>query len=175
VGVPPPPPEDPTLPPPRLDLPPPPHIVKPSTPTAYPDGTLSVYGLRLSPDTYFKKEVRVQGLVDDVYECPWAELQEKEFDARERARKFKQPIPPFSNPMCKEPYFFMTDEAGARQKLLVVGYDPTDKKTKVPKKGDKIIVAGVVDKDSADGFISPQGLLIIKSWEPFGVEAKEQP
>jgi len=162
------PPEDPSLPPPRLDLPAPPHITRPSTPQAYPDGTVSVHGLRLNPQTYLDREVRVRGIVTEVYSCPWADEEEKWHKAEERARRANLPIPPRTHPPCKEPYFFLADTPSSRHKLLVVGFDPEDEKQKPPAKGEQVVLSGSFVKESAIGFMSPEGLLLLRSWEPVG-------
>ena len=160
-----PPPEDPKLPPVRLNLPAPPRILKPSTPEAYPDGVLSIYGLRRFPERYLKKEVRVRGFVQGVYECPWAEFHEKARKASERARRLGRPAPKpeQSYPPCKQPHLFMTDTPRSRRKLLVVGYDPEE--TKEPEVGQRILLTGTFANDSLEGFISPEGLLRLTAWE----------
>lgn len=173
VEPPPAPPEDPSLPPPKLDLPPPQHIVRPAIPQAYPDGTLSVYGLQLDVESFVKKEVRVRAHVTEVYSCPWAEEEEKERKAAERAKALNQPRPRTkpTHPPCKEPYFFVADSATARHKLLVVGFDP--EKTKPPQKDQQVVLTGTFAKESDEGFMSPDGLLVLTTWEPVVVPEQQ--
>jgi hypothetical protein len=161
-------PEDPSLPPVKLDLPAPPRIVKIALPTAYPDGTMSVYGLRHDLDSLLNKEVLVRGVVEELYVCPWAEQDKKEHAAAEAARKAGRPVPKSddSRPACKVPHFFLSDPQGGKQRLLVVGYDTEDEKTgiKEPIKGQAVVLTGTLAKDSPEGFIAVEGLLLLKSW-----------
>ncbi|MDY0061049.1 MAG: hypothetical protein RBU45_14675 [Myxococcota bacterium] len=154
------------LPPVRLNLPTPPRIVKPAIPLIHPDGAISVYGLRQDSRAYFGKEIRVRATVVDVYVCPWAEEEAKEQEAAEKARRAARPVPPpkTTHPPCKEPYFFVADVVSARQKLLVVGYDPAE--LQPPEKGQAVLLTGRFANESAEGFMSPEGLLILTAWEP---------
>jgi len=161
------PPEAASLPPARVNLPRPPRILKPKVPPRYPDGALSIDGLRRNSAEHARQEVQVRGFVQDIYVCPWAEQEAALAKARERARRRGRPDPEpeTKHPPCKEPHFFVTDEPKSRRKLLVVGYDPEE--LKEPDKGAQLVASGTFAHTSVEGFISSEGLLRLTGWTPY--------
>ena len=160
-------PEDPSLPPTRLNLPRPPRILKPRVPERYPDGSLSIDGLRRKAAQLARQDVQVRGFVEEIYVCPWAEEEAALAKAREVARRRRKPAPKpeTEHPPCKEPHFFLTDEPGARRKLLVVGYNPEE--LKEPEKGQQLVAGGKFAHTSVEGFIASEGLLRLTTWGPY--------
>ena len=96
----------------KINLPPPPSFAEPNIPREYPDGSVSIYGLRKEfhrysekPNKYLGQKVKVKAYLLDIYKCPECPK--------------KQTCKP-----CEAPHMFVVDEAGAPKEkgLLVAEY-----------------------------------------------------
>lgn len=121
----------------RLDLPTPPRLGDEPVPTAWPDGSLSVYGLMRNDEKHLDSKVIVTGVVDQVYECP----------------EGTEP--------CDEPHFFITDGVDHLDyRLMVVStYKEDDEFHKGVEPGAKFQISGVFSRQSMHGFLNSRGLL----------------
>ena len=96
----------------KINLPPPPSFAEPNILREYPDGSVSIYGLRKEfhrysdkPNKYLGQKVKVKAYLLDIYKCPECPK--------------KQTCKP-----CEAPHMFVVDEAGAPKEkgLLVAEY-----------------------------------------------------
>ena len=94
----------------KVNLPPPPSFAEPNTPREYPDGTVSVYGLRKEfhryseqKNKYIGQKVKVKAYLLEIYQCPVCPK--------------NQTCKP-----CAAPHMFVADEANAQKDkaMLVV-------------------------------------------------------
>lgn len=174
------------LPPIKVNLPPSPNFNVETAPPQYPDGSLSVYGLRKQMSKYMDKDVRVKAYLLEIYECP-AEIRKCNDDAAAKAKKDKKkagknaetaaaPAKPGADPggcrPCDQPHFFIADTPQAKKEraLLVADYPIKDWKTGKPKPlvakaGDQYFVTGTFAINSMTGFAASNGLLIHKKFE----------
>jgi hypothetical protein len=175
------------LPPIKVNLPPSPNFNVETAPPQYPDGSLSVYGLRKGMSKYLDKDVRVKAYLLEIYECP-AEIRKCNDDAAAKAKKEakrKTPpkaetaAPPGKQPAeqgacrpCDQPHFFIADTPQAKKEraLLVADYPIKDWKTGKPKPlvakaGEQYFVTGQFSINSMTGFAASNGLIIHKKFE----------
>src|SRR5262249_34232656 len=61
-------PEATALPPIKVDLPPPPSFAEPNIPLQYPDGTMSIYGMRKHLNKYLGQNVKVKAYLLEIYQ-----------------------------------------------------------------------------------------------------------
>jgi hypothetical protein len=130
------------LPPIKVDLPPPPSFADENQPREYPDGTVSIFGLRKAIDKYLGKEVKVKAFLLEVYQCP--------------------PCPKKQTcKLCDQPNFFISDKAdGKKEKaLMVVDYLMPKQKPPVMTVGKQYTIDGTFARNSPTGFASADGLL----------------
>jgi hypothetical protein len=132
-----------TLPPIKVDLPPPPSFAASDVPMSYPDGTVSVYGLRKKKAEQLGKEVRVKAYLIEVYQCPPC--------PKKQVCK-----------LCEQPHFFLGDKPDTKKEkaLMVVDYLLPKQKPPAITVGKQYEVAGNFAINSPTGFGSSEGLLI---------------
>jgi hypothetical protein len=130
------------LPPIKVDLPPPPSFAEENTPKQYPDGTVSVFGLRKQMDKYLGKEVKVKAYLLEVYQCPVCP----------KGQTCK---------LCDQPHFFLSDQpTGKKEKaLMVVDYLMPKQKPPFLTVGKQYTIEGTFARNSPTGFAMSEGLL----------------
>lgn len=130
------------LPPVKVELPPPPAFIESQIPASYPDGTLSIYGLRKQKDKYLYQEVKVKGYLLEVYQCPVCP----------KGQTCK---------LCDQPHFFIADLAtGKKDKaMMVVDYLMPKQLPPALTVGKQYLVEGTFARNSPTGFADSEGLL----------------
>lgn len=130
------------LPPIKIQLPPPPSFAEPNIPLQYPDGTMSIYGLRKHLDKYLGQQVKVKAYLLEIYQCP---VCPKKATCK----------------ACDQPHFFMTDEPNGRKDKGLMVADYRMPKSKDPKVtvGKQYVVEGTFARNTSGGFASSDGLL----------------
>lgn len=134
----------------KINLPPPPSFAEPNIPRDYPDGSVSIYGLRKEfhrysdkPNKYLGQKVKVKAYLLDIYKCPECPK--------------KQTCKP-----CEAPHMFVVDEAGSPKEkgLLVAEYRAY--KGKEPKLtiGKQYTYEGTFQNSSPAGFSASDGLMV---------------
>ena len=134
----------------KINLPPPPSFAEPNIPREYPDGSVSIYGLRKEfhrysekPNKYLGQKVKVKAYLLDIYKCPECPK--------------KQTCKP-----CEAPHMFVVDEAGSptEKGMLVAEYRAY--KGKEPKLtiGKQYVYEGSFQSSSPAGFSASDGLLV---------------
>lgn len=143
-----------SLPPIKVDLPPPPSFAASDIPLTYPDGTVTVHGLRKKKADYIGKEVKVKATLIEVYQCP--------------------PCPKGQQcKLCEQPHFFLGDKPDTKKEkaLMVVDYLAPKQKPPALTVGKQYEVAGQFATNSPTGFGSSEGLLVFsKLVDDKGVE-----
>jgi hypothetical protein len=136
-------PEATALPPIKVDLPPPPSFAEPNIPLQYPDGTMSIYGMRKHLNKYLGQNVKVKAYLLEIYQCPVCPKKQ-------------------TCKACDQPHFFLTDEPnGKKEKALMVA-DYRAQKAKEPKLtvGKQYVIDGAFNRNTPGGFASSDGLLV---------------
>jgi hypothetical protein len=130
------------LPPIKVDLPPPPSFAEENQPREYPDGTVSVFGLRKTMDKYLSKEVKVKAYLLEVYQCPVCP----------KGQTCK---------LCDQPHFFLSDLANGKKEksLMVVDYLMPKQKPPIMTIGKQYTIEGTFARNSPTGFGDSNGLL----------------
>ena len=134
----------------KINLPAPPSFAEPNIPREYPDGSVSIYGLRKEfhrysdkPNKYLGQKVKVKAYLLDIYKCP--------------ACPKNQTCKP-----CEAPHMFVVDEAGSPKEkgMLVAEYRAY--KGKEPKLtiGKQYVYEGSFQSSSPAGFSASDGLLV---------------
>jgi hypothetical protein len=147
------------LPPVAVNLPPSPNFSKPPVPFKYPDGAVSVFGLKKKPDESISKTIRVKAFIVEVYLC--------EPPKCPKGQKCKQ---------CDQPHFYVADskDPQSRYRLLVTGNPP--EKRKDLEVGDEVTITGDFLREDPNGFKSSEGLLVFKEMTgPKGTMTLPQP
>ena len=86
-------------PPVTVRLPPPPNFNAKRAPENHPEGALSIFGLRKRMGELMEKDVRVQGYVVEIYECPADQRKCIEEEERKSRRAARRPgLPPAVRP-----------------------------------------------------------------------------
>jgi hypothetical protein len=147
---------DPTnaLPPIKVDLPPPPPFTPPDVPIKSADGIYSVYGLRKEKKTTLGTEVKVQGYLLEVYQCPVCPKKQ-------------------TCKACDQPHFFLGDKPDTKKEkaLMVVDYLGQKQKPPALTVGKQYMIEGSFNINSPTGFGSSDGLLVFsKMKDDKGVE-----
>lgn len=134
----------------KINLPPPPSFAEPNIPRDYPDGSVSIYGLRKEfhrysdkPNKYLGQKVKVKAYLLDIYKCPECPK--------------KQTCKP-----CEAPHMFVVDEAGAPKEkgLLVAEYRGFKGKEPKLTLGKQYVYEGSFQLSSPAGFSASDGLLV---------------
>jgi hypothetical protein len=127
----------------KVELPPAPSFAEPDLPLAYPDGTMSVYGLRKQLDKYISKDVKVKAYLLELYECPKCP----------KGQTCK---------LCSQPHFFLSDTANGKKEksLMVVDYLMPKQKPPALTLGKQYEVQGTFARNSPTGFAASDGLLL---------------
>ncbi len=130
------------LPPIKVDLPPPPSFAEDNQPQQYPDGTMSIYGLRKQIDKYLGKDLKVKAYLLEVYQCPVCP----------KGQTCK---------LCDQPHFFLSDKPdGKKEKaLMVVDYLMPKQKPPFITVGKQYDIQGTFARNSPTGFAMSDGLL----------------
>jgi hypothetical protein len=133
----------------KINLPPPPSFAEPNIPKEYPDGSVSIYGLRKEfhrysdqKNKYLDQKVKVKAYLLDIYKCPECPK--------------KQTCKP-----CDAPHMFAVDEPGAPKEkgLLIAEYrGPKGKEPKLTL-GKQYTFEGTFNLSSPAGFSASDGLL----------------
>jgi hypothetical protein len=126
-----------------VNLPPAPSFAKPDLPLSYPDGTMTVFGLRKQQDKYLGKEVKVKAYLVDMYVCP--------------------PCPKKAVcKLCAQPHFFLGDTANTKPEkaLMVVDYLMPKQKPPALTVGKQYEIDGTFARNSPTGFAQSDGLLL---------------
>lgn len=136
-------PEATALPPIKVDLPPPPSFAEPNIPLQYPDGTVSIYGMRKQLKKYLGQSVKVKAYLLEVYQCPVCPK--------------KQTCKP-----CDQPHFFLSDEPNGKKEKALMVTDYRAQKAKDPKitVGKQYNIDGAFNTNTPGGFASSDGLLV---------------
>lgn len=136
----------------KLNLPPPPAFAEPATPREYPDGTVSIYGLRKEfhrfnerPNKYIGQNVKVKAFLLEIYQCPVC------------------PKGQVCKP-CDTPHLFISDEAnGSKDKgMLVVEQRGYKEKEPQITPGKQYVFEGNFSTSSPAGFSSSDGLIVLR-------------
>jgi len=130
------------LPPIKVDLPPPPPFTDQDQPLAYPDGTVSIFGLRKQKDKYLSKEVKVKAYLLEIYQCPKCP----------KGQTCK---------LCDQPHFFLSDQQNGKKEkaMMVVDYLMPKQKPPFLTVGKQYVVEGTFARNSPTGFADSDGLL----------------
>ena len=130
------------LPPIKVDLPPPPPFADQDLPLGYPDGTVSVFGLRKQKDKYLSKDVKVKAYLLEVYQCPKCP----------KGQTCK---------LCDQPHFFLSDTPNGKKEkaVMVVDYLMPKQKPPVLTVGKQYVVEGTFARNSPTGFADSDGLV----------------
>jgi len=134
----------------KVNLPPPPSFAEPNTPREYPDGAVSVYGLRKEfhryseqKNKYLSQPVKVKAYLLEIYLCPVC------------------PKGQTCKP-CEEPHMFIADEANSPKDKSMLVVEQRVFKAKEPKLtvGKQYDFEGVFQQSSPKGFSASDGLLV---------------
>lgn len=134
----------------KINLPPPPSFAEPNIPREYPDGTVSVYGLRKEfhryseqKNKYLGQKVKLKAYLLDVYKCPQCPK--------------NQTCKP-----CDEPHMFVVDEPNHTKDKAMVVTEYRAFKQKEPKVtlGKQYTFEGSFSQSSPKGFSASDGLLV---------------
>ncbi|MSP60874.1 MAG: hypothetical protein EXR72_11125 [Myxococcales bacterium] len=130
------------LPPIKVDLPPPPSFAEDNQPLQYPDGTMSIFGLRKQIDKYLGKDVKVKAYLLEIYQCPVCP----------KGQQCK---------LCDQPHFFLSDKPdGKKEKsLMTVDYLMPKQKPPFLTVGKQYTLEGTFARNSPTGFAMSDGLL----------------
>jgi hypothetical protein len=130
------------LPPIKVDLPPPPSFAEENQPREYPDGTVSVFGLRKTMDKYLSKDVKVKAYLLEIYQCPVCP----------KGQTCK---------LCDQPHFFVSDQPNGKKEksLMVVDYLMPKQKPPFMTIGKQYTIQGTFSRNSPTGFGDSNGLL----------------
>ena len=143
-----------TLPPIKVDLPPAPSFAATDVPLKYPDGFMTVHGLRKGRAETLGKDVKVRGFLLEVYQCPVCP----------KGQTCK---------LCDQPHFFLGDKADTKKEkaLMVVDYLMPKQKPPILTVGKQYDVEGTFNINSPTGFGSSEGLMVFsKMKDDKGVE-----
>ena len=136
-------PEATTLPALKLELPPPPSFAASDIPVSYPDGSMSIRGIRKGRATTLNKEAKVKGFLLEVYKCP--------------------PCPKKQTcKLCDQPHFFLGDKTDTKKEkaLMVVDYLMPKGTPPGLTVGKQYVVEGTFSINSPTGFGSSDGLIV---------------
>jgi hypothetical protein len=127
----------------KVNLPSPPSFAEEDLPKEFPDGTVTVFGLRKQMDKYLGKDVKVKAYLLDLYVCPPC--------PKKQVCK-----------MCDQPHFFLSDKPdGKKEKaLMIVDYLMPKQKPPALTVGKQYTIEGNFARNSPTGFASSDGLLL---------------
>ena len=134
----------------KVNLPAPPSFAEPNIPREYPDGAVSVYGLRKEfhryseqKNKYLSQPVKIKAYLLEIYQCPVC------------------PKGQTCKP-CDEPHMFIADEANAPKDKAMLVVEQRVFKAKEPKLtvGKQYDFEGVFQQSSPKGFSASDGLLV---------------
>jgi hypothetical protein len=134
----------------KVNLPPPPSFAEPNTPREYPDGTVSVYGLRKEfhryseqKNKYLGQKVKLKAHLLEIYQCPVCPK--------------NQTCKP-----CSEPHMFVADEPNAAKDKAMLVVEHRVFKVKDPKLtiGKQYTFEGMFQQSSPKGFSASDGLVV---------------
>jgi len=134
----------------KVNLPPPPSFAEPNIPREYPDGTVSVYGLRKEfhryseqKNKYLGQKVKLKAYLLEIYQCPVCPK--------------NQTCKP-----CSEPHMFVTDEPNAAKDKAMLVVEHRVFKVKDPKLtlGKQYTFEGMFQQSSPKGFSASDGLVV---------------
>jgi hypothetical protein len=143
--------EQPELPPIKVDLPPSPNFDKPPVPLNYPDGTLSIFGLKKKPDPHIGKQIKVKAFMVEFYDCTQP----------------KCPKGKTCKPLCDQPHFYVADAKegpGSKYRMMVTDYPVEQKKDlqALMTATEPMVITASFERQSPSGFTSSEGLLVYK-------------
>ena len=142
------------LPPIKVDLPPPQPLTPPDVPIKTADGIYSVYGVRKEKAKSLNQDIKVQGYLLEVYQCPVCPKKQ-------------------TCKACDQPHFFLGDKPDTKKEkaLMVVDYLGQKQKPPALTVGKQYLVEGSFNINSPTGFGSSEGLLVFgKMKDDKGVE-----
>jgi hypothetical protein len=127
----------------KVDLPPPPSFAEPNIALQYPDGTMSIYGLRKHLNKYLGQQVKVKAYLLEMYQCP---VCPKKMTCK----------------ACDQPHFFLTDEPNGKKEkgLLVADYRMAKAKDPKLTPGKQYVIDGTFNRNTPGGFAASDGLLV---------------
>jgi len=134
----------------KVNLPTPPSFAEPNIPREYPDGSVSVYGLRKEfhryseqKNKYLGQPVKVKAYLLEIYQCPVCPK--------------NQTCKP-----CDEPHMFIADEPTAPKDKAMLVVEQRVFKAREPKitVGKQYVFEGVFQQSSPKGFSASDGLLV---------------
>lgn len=134
----------------KVNLPPPPSFAEPNIPREYPDGSVSVYGLRKEfhryseqKNKYLGNKVKVKAYLLEIYQCPVCPK--------------NQNCKP-----CDEPHMFVADEPNAPKDKAMLVVEQRVVKAREPKMtvGKQYVIEGMFQQSSPKGFSASDGLLV---------------
>lgn len=134
----------------KVNLPAPPSFAEPNIPREYPDGSVSVYGLRKEfhryseqKNKYLGQPVKVKAYLLEIYQCPVCPK--------------NQTCKP-----CDEPHMFIADEPTAPKDKSMLVVEQRVFKAREPKitVGKQYVFEGVFQQSSPKGFSASDGLLV---------------
>jgi hypothetical protein len=134
----------------KVNLPPPPSFAEPNILREYPDGSVSVYGLRKEfhryseqKNKYLGNKVKVKAYLLETYTCPVCPK--------------NQTCKP-----CDEPHLFVADEANAPKDKAMLVVEQRAFKGREPKitVGKQYVFEGMFQQSSPKGFSASDGLLV---------------
>lgn len=134
----------------KVSLPAPPSFAEPSIPREYPDGSVSIYGLRKefhrysdAKNKYLGQRVKVKGFLQEIYVC----------EVCPKGQNCKQ---------CTAPHMFIVDEVGAPKDKAMMVVEQRGFKGKEPKitVGKQYVFEGNFQQTSKLGFSASDGLVV---------------
>ena len=129
----------------KIELPPPPSFSDLDQPQQFPDGAMTIFGLRKykNIDKYLGKEVKVKAYLLEIYQCP--------------------PCPKGQTcKLCDQPHFFLADKVDAKKEkaMMVVDYLAPKQKPPFLTVGKQYLIEGTFARNSPTGFAASDGLLL---------------
>lgn len=159
------------LPPAHVDLPAiPADLGENAIPERYPDGALTVDGIKRNRHSWLDKKVTVKGQIAWIYKCPYEKDDKK---VRRPRKKPAEDAEEDDGPRCQRAHFYIIDKTGDPEvRLLIVGLtDALEESVEKGdiKVGDEHTMTGTF-LEIGNGFVaSDDGLIVletIKGFEP---------
>lgn len=154
---------------PSVDLPPVPPLELLDLPRQYGDGSWSITGLLLQRETLRQADVRLTGVVQELYVCETPSVAAEEDAGSVAVETDVLPTRDTVPPGCLRPHLFIADSMQSTRRLLVTGYLALHWEPQLSV-GQRVVVVGRYAQE-ARGFISTEeGLVIADGFEGDGLE-----
>lgn len=161
----------------RVNLPPVPRLDVLDAPRGWPDGTLSVAGLLLDRAALREADIRVTGIVQEIYVCEGSGDEIGEGTGADGGLAGVDTIAPTASVTrragCLLPHLYIVDNLRSSTRMLVADYDAFFYQPQL-EVGGRYVFAGVFT-DRARGFTSTEeGLIAASRIEGPGVRQPEE-